>query len=725
MGDYILLNYDPMDLAPYGASLRVYSLEKGRPMSMTTIIFFVLILASFSGFAWTVQRMIRKMMRGRPADRIWDQWGARIVDVVNYFFLQRSVAREATSWHHLLIFWGFWVIVAGTVEILINGLIPTLSFELFGSTFNAVFKATLDVVNLVVLVMILYALFRRIVLRPNLIPMSADAGLILGMIGMLCLSHFVSHGFHFPVKSGGDPALVAAIMGPPGSPEYMPVSAQFGRIAETFSHGSAHTVASAAYWVHVIIILFFLNYIPYSKHLHLLGSLPNILLRRKAQKGILPKVDLEDMDQWGAGRYEQFDWKALLDSYACTECARCTNNCPAYVTGKPLSPMKIIHDMRDEMKARGEGLIQIRSGVNTSGDDEIEGLSPNEQEQTILDKLAEQPPMVGGRVSEEALWACTTCGACEESCPVFIEQPLAIVQMRTHLTLTEGRIPNELGRMFRGMETNSNPWGMGAESRMDWAKDLDVPIMAEKGTAEYLVWVGCAGSFDPEGQKTTRALISLLNQAGVDYAVLGNEEGCTGDAARRAGNEYLFQTMAEQNIEAFKQYDVKKILTSCPHCLHSFKNEYPQFEGSYEVVHHSQFIQELIRDGKLKGDGKIEGGVTYHDPCYLGRWNDEYEAPRDVVRQAAGEEISEMPRTREKSFCCGAGGAQMWMEESGDRVNVNRTSEAVETGAGTIATACPFCRIMVNDGLKALDKDEEIQVMDIAQLVARNNLPAE
>ena len=686
-------------------------------MSINNVIFIILVLASFTGFAWTVKGMVRKMLRGRPTDRQWGGWGARIGDVVNYFFLQRSVIREPRSWHHLLLFWGFWVIVVGTIEILANGIVPVFSFRLFGDGFNAWFKAFFDVVNALVLMIILYAFFRRIVLKPNLIPMSLDAGLILGMIGMLCLSHFVSHGFHFPVQSGGDAALTATLVGPPGDPSYMPVSALFGWMAEVLSIQTAHTIATGAYWVHVLTILFFLNYIPYSKHLHLLGSLPNILLRHRGQPGILPKLDLEDMDQWGAGRYEQFSWKSLLDSYACTDCARCTNSCPAYATGKPLSPMHIIHDMRDEMKARGQGLIQIRQGVNTSGDDGIEGIPPNKEEQAILDTLPEAPPKEGGRISDEALWACTTCGACEETCPVFIEHPLAIVQMRTHLTLTEGRIPHALGGMFRGVETNNNPWGMSAENRMDWAKDMDVPVMAEKGSAEYLVWVGCAGSFDPEGQKTTRSWIKLLKESSVDFAVLGNEEGCTGDAARRAGNEYLFQTMAEQNVETFRQYGVKKILTTCPHCMHSFKNEYPQFEGNYEVIHHSQFIQQLLKEGKLKTKGNLDGAVTFHDPCYLGRWNDEYEAPRDVIKQASGGNVTEMERSHNKSFCCGAGGGQMWMEETGDRVNINRATEAVETGARTIATACPFCKIMMGDGLKALNKDEEVRVLDIAQVI--------
>lgn len=685
-------------------------------MFLENIIFALLVLTAFTGFGWTVQRMVRKLLRGRPTGRQWSEWGSRVGDVISYFFLQRSVIWKWPSWHHLLIFWGFLIIVVGTIEILINGIFPAFSFQLFGNGFNAAFKAILDVTNFIVLLIILYAFFRRIVLRPNLIPMSLDAGLILGMIALLCLSHFISHGFHFPVKASGSAELVAAIGGPPGDPGYMPVSAMFGRFAEGLSLNAAHAIATVNYWLHVLILLFFLNYIPYSKHLHLLGALPNILLRRRTQQGILPKLDLEDEDQWGAGRYEQFSWKTLLDSYACTECARCTNSCPAYATEKPLSPMHLMHDIKDEMNARGEGLIKLRKGVNTSGYEDAGGIAPDDREKAILEQLDQAPSLIGERIKDETLWACTMCGACEETCPVFIEHPLAILQMRTHLVLAEGRMPGELGRMFRGLENNANPWGFGADNRMEWAEDMELPIMAEKGEAEYLVWIGCAGCFDPEGQKTSRAWLALLKQAGVDFAVLGKEEGCTGDAARRAGNEYLFQTLAEQNIELFQQYKVKKILTACPHCLHSFKHEYPQFGGNYEVQHHAQFLQQLLNEGKLqRNENSHEGAITFHDPCYLGRWNNEYDSPREVIAQTAGG-LTEMPRTRNESFCCGAGGAQMWMEETGERINVNRATEAVNTGARTIATACPFCKVMISDGIKALDKEEEVQVLDIAQL---------
>ena len=679
---------------------------------MSRIIFAVLLLVTFAVFAWTLTRFVRFMMKGRPFEGEFDEKGARFGDVLLYFILQKSVARERASLHHLLIFWGFLIITVGTAELMVKGIFPEFTYAMIlGQTLDHVFKLILDLTNLVVLGIIGYAFFRRIVLRPRLIPMSGDAALILSMIALLCITHFLMHGYGMVAEK--------AIHG------HMPISALVARgVGES---GIATMVHDVNFWIHMVIVFFFLNYIPYSKHIHLLGALPNIALRNRGQKGILPKLDLEDEKQWGVSHYERFDWKSLLDTYACTECARCSNNCPANLTDKPLSPMQLIHDIRDEMRQRGEKLIQLSPGVDPipSDDDEEEGKKePTEQDQAIIKQLEEADPMVGGRVKDDVLWSCTTCGACEAVCPVFIEHPKKIIQMRTHLVLAESRMPSELARMFRGMENNMNPWGIGSDQRMDWAEGLTVPTMEEKGEAEYLVWIGCAGAFDDRAKKQSRAWVQLLQRAGVDFAVLGLEEGCTGDAARRSGNEFLFQMMAESNIETFENYKVKKILVTCPHCYHSFKIEYPQFGGNYEVIHHTQFLRQLLAEGKLRPSKKIDGVMTFHDSCYLGRWNEVYEEPRQVLTSVGAKAPVEMPRTGYKSFCCGAGGARMWMEEDAPRVNNVRTEEALETGADTIATACPFCMVMLTDGVKARDKEEEVRVMDLAELVYES-LPQE
>jgi Fe-S oxidoreductase len=683
---------------------------------MRQAIFGVLLLAAFGAFGWTLNRFTRFMLKGRPTRGAFDSWGARVGDVLTYFLGQKSVFREIASAHHPFIYWGFLVICLGTLELMIQGLIPSFSYALFGSAINVAFKAVLDLTNAVVLLIMVWSFFRRVVIRPPLIPLSADAALILSLISTLCITHFLMHGAGMVTSD--------AVHG------YMPVSAGVAGFLRGMDRGSAGLVHELNWWIHMGVVLFFLNYIPYSKHIHILGSLPNILLRNRGQRGVMPKRDLENEKDWGVACYERFDWKSLLDSYACTECARCTNNCPAWATDKPLSPMQLIHDIRDEMRARGAKLIHLTPGIDPTAEEGGESgeaaggegkggtPKPTPRDLAIVKQLKEAEPMVGSRIKDETLWSCVTCGACEAVCPVFIEHPMKIVEMRSHLVLAESRMPSELTRVFKGIENNMNPWGIGSDQRMDWAEGLDLPVMADKGSAEYLVWIGCAGSFDDRAKKISRAWVQLLQRAGVDFAVLGLEEGCTGDPARRAGNEFLFQMTAESTIETLKQYQVKKILVTCPHCYHSFKNEYPQFGGEYEVWHHTQFLQKLLAEGKLQPSRMLTDGLTYHDSCYLGRWNDIYDPPRAILAQLAGGKAPiEMGRTGYKSFCCGAGGARMWMEEAPPRINENRTREALATGAKTIATACPFCIVMLTDGVKAANREEEVRVLDVAEVV--------
>src|SRR5262249_29073982 len=383
-------------------------------------------------------------------------------------------------------------------------------------------------------------------------------------------------------------------------------------------------------WTHVLILLTFLNYLPYSKHIHLLGALPNIFTRNLSERRLdMPKPNLEDETQWGVGKFEQFSWKSLLDTYACTECARCSNYCPAYNTGKNLSPMQLIHDIRYEMLDRtalrdritdlSEQVADLESYGKGHGDDDAHP-SPDlvfARDQLAAAKRAdeEMPKMTGGRVAEDTLWACTTCGACQEVCPVFIEHPLKIIQMRQNLILEQEKVPSDLVRTFRNIERQSNPWGIANDKRMEWAEGLEVPTIEDKPDPEGILWVGCAGAFDARIIKQTRAMVKVLSAAGVDYAVLGHQEGCTGDPARRAGNEMLFQMLAEQNVETLKSVGAKKVVTSCPHCLHTLKSDYPQFGGDFEVVHHTQLLARLVADGKPAPGGAPVGSITYHDGC--------------------------------------------------------------------------------------------------------------
>ncbi|HLL21212.1 MAG TPA: (Fe-S)-binding protein [Kofleriaceae bacterium] len=695
---------------------------------MAQVIFILLLAASLVFFVRTSWVFGRAVFAGTADARPrLDQLPARLVDVGIYFFGQKKVAEEGpqhrTSKHHLVIFWGFLIITIATVDIIVSGVIPGVSLHLLPAIIYQPIYLLVDVMNLAVLLMIAWAFTRRIIVRPRLIPMNLDAGLILGAIGSLMITHFLYHGYHL-AAAGAE------------SPWYMPVSALVGKALAPLSADSAARGAQFGYWLHVLIILTFLNYLPYSKHIHLLGALPNILTRNRSERRLdLPKLNLEDETQWGVGKFEQFSWKSLLDTYACTECARCSNYCPAYNTGKNLSPMQLVHDIRYEMLDRvglrdkqSELENQIASLEEYSSSRGFDDSHPHpdlvfaraELAKTVAEAEA-LPKLTGGRVQEETLWACTTCGACQEVCPVFIEHPLKIIQMRQNLVLEQEKTPGELQRTFRNMERQSNPWGIANDQRMDWANGLDVPTIEDNPDPEYILWVGCAGAFDARIIKQTRAMIKVLDAAGVDYAVLGHQEGCTGDPARRAGNEMLFQALAEANVEMLNSVNAKKVVTSCPHCLHTLRHDYPQFGGNFEVVHHTQLIDHLYKEGRLKSTKSPVDTITYHDSCYLGRWNREFEAPRAVLEAVGVPGIKELTRNKRHGFCCGAGGGRMFMEEhEGKRVNLERSDEIIDADVSAVAVACPFCNIMLTDGMKQRNVEDKIQVLDVAELVAQS-----
>jgi Fe-S oxidoreductase len=473
--------------------------------------------------------------------------------------------------------------------------------------------------------------------------------------------------------------------------------------------------AEVCWWAHVLILLAFLNYLLYSKHSHIIAALPNIYFRKLGQRGALPKLNMEADDIAATGvvqEWKDFTWKSLLDGFACTECARCSNFCPAYNTGKPLSPMQVIHDVRDDLRTRMPDRGPLDHMIDRFQHGEPAG-------DVATDKVM---PLIGGRTTEDVLWACTTCGACQEVCPVFIDHPEKIIQMRQNLVLVQEKVPPDLARTFTNLERNGNPWGIGADKRMDWAEGKDVPTLDDKPDAEYLLWVGCAGAYDDRIKKQTVALVDILREGGVDFAVLGLEEGCSGDPARRSGNEMLYQMQAQQNVETMNAKKVKKVITACPHCLHTIKNEYPQLGGNFEVRHHTQVIRELVAAGKIEIDGTRTNGqkTAFHDPCYLGRWNGEYEAPREALDALPAARI-ELPRNKQHGFCCGAGGGRMWMEEKiGTRVNHNRTDEILASGADTVATACPFCTIMLRDGVQDRNAADKVQVLNVSELVAKS-----
>jgi Fe-S oxidoreductase len=445
-------------------------------------------------------------------------------------------------------------------------------------------------------------------------------------------------------------------------------------------------------------VLAFLVYIPSSKHLHIIVAIPNVFFRKLPPRigAQLSPIDLEHAEHYGVNAVTQWSWKHLLDLYSCTECGRCQEQCPAFLTGKPLNPKMIIVDARENL-------------YKTVRD------APAEQRRD-----APQPQrLIGEAIKEDEIWACVTCGACQQECPVLIEHVPKIVDMRRSLVLEESRFPKEAQAALRSIETQGNPYGLPRAQRTAWADGLGVKTVEDKPDAEYLYFVGCAASYDEANRAVARAFVRLLQTAGVDFAILGGQESCNGDPARRIGNEYLYQTQAQHNIEALNAARVQKVIATCPHCFNTIKNEYPQFGGRYDVIHHTQLLAQLIEQGRLRPSAALDATITYHDSCYLGRWNDIYDPPRAVVDAIPGARLVEMERHRKRGFCCGAGGGRMWMEEKiGTRINHARVEQTLATNASRVATACPFCLTMFRDGISAKGAESRLQVQDLAQYLA-------
>jgi Fe-S oxidoreductase len=461
-----------------------------------------------------------------------------------------------------------------------------------------------------------------------------------------------------------------------------------------------HTVSISSYFIHITVILGFLNFLPLGKHFHIITAIPNVFMRNLKPYGALNPINLEDESAttFGIDKINEFSWKDVMDMYTCTECGRCTEQCPAYNTNKPLNPKQFLMELKEFSYHHTPEIV--------------EG-SPEDKEKVFSTTL------VPNVIDPEILWSCTTCRACEEACPVFIEYVQKIVDMRRHLVLMRGEFPAEAQATLRNIENNGNPWGIGFDERAVWAKDLGVPSLKEKPEVEVLYWVGCAGSFDDRNKKVSTALVKILQEAKIDFAILGPEETCTGDPARRIGNEYLFQSLAKQNIETLSRYKFKTVLAQCPHCFNTIKNEYPQFGGNYEVIHHTDYIQRLIEQEKIKPVKELKEKLTYHDSCYLGRYNQVYDSPRNIVKSIPGVDYQEAEISRERGRCCGAGGGRMWMEERlGSRVNHKRLEDLQTVQPETIASACPFCMTMLTDA--ARDKHVEIKTKDVAELVAES-----
>jgi Fe-S oxidoreductase len=453
-------------------------------------------------------------------------------------------------------------------------------------------------------------------------------------------------------------------------------------------------VHKIGFWSHAILILIFLNIIPHTKHFHIICAIPNVFLRDLKAKGrIKPIENIEEVEVYGISQVSHLSWKQILDLYTCTECGRCSDNCPAYLTNKPLSPKECILNLRDYIFRQAKEILKTKGACS----------------------------FVPNVIKPAALWSCTTCRSCEEECPVFNTHIDKIIGIRQYLVLDQSEFPSELKLPFKALETNANPWDISQQDRDNWTKGLDIKLFSKGAKSEYLYFTGCAASFDDRNKKVAQSLAKLLLKAGVDFAILGSEEQCCGDTARRTGNEYLGQILIQTNIETFTKYNIKKIITSCPHCYNTLLNEYPDFNGGYEVWHHTQFLFELINTGRLKLQKRVQSRVLYHDPCYLARYNDIYDLPRKLLKEISGIKLVEPQRSKKRALCCGAGGGRMWMEEKiEERVNELRTEEILLQSPHIITSACPYCLTMLTDGLKAKDKDEDIQMLDVVELLSES-----
>ncbi len=660
--------------------------------TMESVVFAVLLAVSLIVFLRRVYILLAFMFLGRWEDR-FDRLWQRFKGMLVYGFLQRRVVQRPFGMNHFFLFWGFIILFFVNMEFVISGVFPRFSLDFIGDIPYRALNLLADIMSAVVLLAVVTALVRRSFFKPSYIEATTEAYLILSTVGMLMIAYFGMN-----VAAAGLNAK---------SLDYMPVSLM---ISGLFLHGAdpstLFVLSKVFWWAHALLFLFFLDFIPYSKHLHILTSLPNCFFRSLSFISSLPKVVFSKNNSFGISKITQYTWKDLLDFMACTECGRCQSVCPASISGKALNPKEVILHGKKNLFENGSRILASRpfDTIGRAGE--------------VWDN---EMPLIGQGntcMTMDSIWECTTCGACVEHCPVLIEHFPKIIGVRRHLVMERVEFPEELIPFFENMEQRSNPWGIAPTERGKWAQNLGAPHFSADEGHQYLLYVGCLGSYDSRTKKVISSFVEILNNAGVPYGILGTEEMCCGDAVRRLGNEYAFDRMAERNVGLFKKLGVTKIITICPHCFNTLKNDYRDYGADHEVFHHTQIMQELLARGLFRTNNRLRGErIVFHDSCYLGRYNNIYEGPRNVIESAAGRAPLEMDNKGKSSFCCGAGGGRMWLEEdAGTRVNRERTRQALEKDPTIIATCCPFCITMFEDGLKEGNMQEAIKVRDVGEI---------
>ncbi|MDP3500561.1 MAG: (Fe-S)-binding protein [Myxococcales bacterium] len=712
----------------------------------------LLLVVGVGVFSKTMLGRLRGMasLKGEPGNRL-DRKGDRLKALAIFGFGQKRMVDPeefVPGFMHVLIFGAFMVLALRTVMLFAMGfsssalsVLSNLSDPFW--TEWAVLKTPYelylllkDIVAAGALLGVTYFGFLRLVVKPDRLTKSNEALLILSFIGALMVSEFIFGASHLREQGIAFTA-------------FEPVTSLTGKVLAGVPTETLHTLGVISFWVHLAIIMVFLNFLPHGKHFHVVVGLGNVFLKklppeshpRLSSSAKLSTPNLEK-EEFGAKTVLDLSWKQGLDLNTCTECGRCQTHCPTYITGKPLTHKGVNQSIKQFLWKHEAELPQWKATAKKADDGRVLA--------QVDGKEVEVPSLVGPVLSAETIWACTSCGWCEQACPVFIENVPRLIDMRRYKVQVEADFPAELQRVFEGMERQGNPWGIGQDKRDEWEGDVPLPKWGDGGTYEYLFYVGCAGSYDDRMKKVSKAVAKVLTEAGVTFATLGKEETCTGDSARRGGNEYLYQTLAKMNVEAWNAKGIKTIVTQCPHCFNTIKNEYPEFGGNYRVISHTELINELLKDKRIKLSKVMNEKLTYHDPCYLGRHNGVFDAPREVLKAIPGLEVIEMQRSERESFCCGAGGARMWMEEhTGQRINHNRVNEIANTLAhakdpsvplplatdlkqpglvgqfkgkaeGSVAVACPFCHTMIKDGLNDTERGDTIKVRDVAELVAES-----